>query len=913
METAENPERVAPDWNDALARASAHAPFLARSLERQPGLADLLAAGEVETALDWARARGEHDDVGIALRRHRLALATTLAIADLAGAFPLARVLHELTGFADNALDTAIRTVIADRTGEARSDGFIALALGKQGAGELNYSSDIDPILIYDPDRLPRRERDDPGEAAQRYARAIVKLLSETTIEGYVLRVDLRLRPASEISPLAVPRASALSHYQGEALAWERAAFIRARAAAGDIAAGEAFLNEIAPFVWRYALDYGAVEAIRDLTQRIRANHDGPERPGPGFDVKRGRGGIREIEFYAQTHQLIHGGRDPSLRVRGTRAALDALARAGRIAPEAAQTLGEGYDRLRVIEHRLQMTHDRQTHSLPEGEALDAVARLDGLDDGAALVRELEDLTQGTAALYDRLIGEPAGQEAPPPEPSERVQRLARLGFANPEQVADQVEGWRDGRYPAIRSPQALEAFDALLPSLLEEIGKSDDPDHALIRWEKVIDQAGSAINLFRLCAARPVVLKRLVATLTLAPTLAEELGRRPESLDVLIDLDPAQPLPEKEALASRMESLARRGDYEAKLDAIRRVTGEERFALGVRLIEGHLDPRAIASGLCSVAEAAIVVAGRAATAEFARDRGTIANSELVMIGLGRLGGGALTHFSDLDVVYLFTGDFAAKSDGERPLGATLYYNRLAGRIGAALAVPTAEGAMYEVDTRLRPQGNQGPLAVSLDSFARYQLEQAWTWEHMALTRARVLIGSDEARNQVEAVIGRVLSQNRDPRSLRADVVKMRADMAQHKPARGPLDAKLLRGGLVDVEFLVQFLQLRDGPYLAKECPAALDPDLARAIPALADRGRLSAELAGAYDLLSDLLVAGRLLANDAQRPPPAAAAALAHACERDHYDALTRDLSHARQIVAGNWRQTFEQELEID
>ena len=387
---------LSPDWSGALARAQAHAPFLARALERQPLLAEWLAAGDAEAAFAFARAQGTHEDTATALRRERLALATVLAIGDLAGAFPLAQVVSALTAFADRALDRAIRTAITERTEEASVAGMIALALGKQGAGELNYSSDIDPILLYDPAMLPRRAKDDPGEAANRYARRVVALLSENTPEGYVLRVDLRLRPASEVSPLAVSRGAALAHYQGAALAWERAAFIRARAAAGDMAAGEAFLEEIGPFVWRSHLDFGAIEEIRELTRRIRDSHDGPATPGPGFDVKRGRGGIREIEFFAQTHQLIHGGRDPSLRVRGTRAALDALARAERISPEDADTLGTGYDRLRAIEHRLQMVHDRQTHALPDGAALDNVARLDGLADGAALIAELTALTTPT-------------------------------------------------------------------------------------------------------------------------------------------------------------------------------------------------------------------------------------------------------------------------------------------------------------------------------------------------------------------------------------------------------------------------------------------------------------------------------------------------------------------------------------
>ncbi|HSF11606.1 MAG TPA: glutamine-synthetase adenylyltransferase, partial [Erythrobacter sp.] len=429
------------DWTGALHRARSHAPFLARALERQPELAALLAAGDGAAALTWARAQSGHSDPEIALRRERLALAATLAVGDLAGAFPLTQVVSELTAFADRALDCAIRTAIAERTDSDTADGFIALALGKQGAGELNYSSDIDPILLFDRERLARRASDDPGEAAQRYARRVVALLASNTAEGYALRVDLRLRPASEVSPLAVPVGSAMAHYQGAALAWERAAFTRARAAAGDVAAGEDFLTAIRPFVWRAQLDFGAIEEIRALTLRIRDSHAGPPKPGPGFDVKRGRGGIREIEFYAQTHQLIHGGRDVSLRVRGTRAALDALAAAGWITAANAVTLGEAYDRLRQIEHRLQMVTDRQTHALPEGEALDNVARLDGRADGAALVAELTELTERTGRIYEQLIGQTEPTRVAVAIPASALaQQLGELGFEEPDVLAERIE-----------------------------------------------------------------------------------------------------------------------------------------------------------------------------------------------------------------------------------------------------------------------------------------------------------------------------------------------------------------------------------------------------------------------------------------------------------------------------------------
>jgi glutamate-ammonia-ligase adenylyltransferase len=909
-------ETPSPDWDSALRRARADAPFLARALARLPDLAALLTRGEGAAALAWAHAQGDEPDTEIALRRERLALAAALAVGDLAGAFPLAQVMEELSAFADRALDRAIRTAIAERTGEDTAQGFIALALGKQGAGELNYSSDIDPILLFDRTSLARRASDDPGDAAQRYARRVVALLSGTTSEGYVLRVDLRLRPASEVSPLAVPLGAALTHYQGQALAWERAAFIRARAAAGDIAAGEHFLAAIRPFVWRSQLDFGAVEEISALTHRIRDSNRGPVLPGPGFDIKRGRGGIREIEFYAQTHQLIHGGRDLSLRVRGTRAALDALAQAGWIAHQDAATLGESYDRLRVIEHRLQMVHDRQTHTLPEGDALDGVARLDGLADGAALVAELTALTARTAAIYDALIGRAGGAPPPPPPPASTLARQLRgWGFPDPGPLAARIEGWRDGRHAAIRSPQAVAAWDRLAPRLLAAIGRSDDPARAITRWERILESVPSAITTFRLLDARPDLLERLVAALTLAPVLSDELARKPERLDTLIDRDALELPGDVAAIMARMRGAAVRGDYEALLDAIRVITGEIRFALGIQLIEGLADPLAIARALSRTAEAALQLLAEATVEEFAARHGRIAGSELLILGLGRLGGGALTHASDLDIVYLFTGDFAAQSDGERPLGATIYYNRLASRVSAALSVPTAQGALYEVDTRLRPQGNQGPLAVSCEAFGKYQREAAWTWEHMALARARVLYGSAEARGRLEAVLAEVLRAPRDKGALRDAVLAMRGEMAKHKPPAGPVDAKLARGGLVDLEFLVHYLQLKgetaDGRALAQAAPQALDPDLAVALAGLAAAGLIPAALAGPHALMSRMLVAGRLLAPDGSTPPPSGARALARACGFAAYAALRAAFAAARSEVAAAWKQILGTDIE--
>jgi len=917
------PQSLLPEWTGALDRARAHAPFLAGLIERQPELAQLLAAGDGEAALAHARGAGQDaPSVGAALRRERRALALALAVGDLAGAFPLGRVMTELSAFADRALDAAIAEAIRERVPDspagAGGSGFLALALGKHGARELNYSSDIDPILLYDPALLPRRERDDPGEAAARYARRVVQLLANIDEEGYVFRVDLRLRPASEVSPPALSIDAALTHYESSALAWERAAFIRARACSGDVAAGEQFLAAIRPFVWRKSLDFGAIAEIGRLTARIRQAKQGPAgigaRPGPGFNLKTGRGGIREVEFYAQTHQLIHGGRNPALRLRGTRPALDALAQCGIIAPEDARVLGEGYDRLRTLEHRLQMVLDQQTHSLPENAAaLDNVARLDGLPDGAALIAELAHLTETIGQRYDALIaahGSPDGTRISVPD-QDRVaaaplaEELARLGFDEPVQIAERIAGWRGGKVRALRSDAARAAFEAVQPTLLAALARSPDPTRAFNRWEELLTHLPSALNLFNLLEARPALLDLVAKVLSLAPPLADALARRADLLDPLIDASAFDLPGSAAALVAEFSDGESDDDYQRLLDRVRRKVGERRFALGVQLIEGTTDPLAIAGGAARVAEAAIAVLAGATVAEFERAHGRVPGGDLMIMGLGRLGGGALTHASDLDIVYLFTGGHEAESDGPRPLGATLYFNRLAQRITAALTVPTAEGALYEVDTRLRPSGAQGPLAVSLSSFDRYQREQAWTWEHMALCRARTLFGPPKARAELGSIVRAVLARQRDGDKLRADVLEMRARMAEHKAPSGPLDAKLLRGGLVDLEFIVHYLQLSGG--------VGLTPFLGDAVRALAAAGLVPPRIPEAHDRLSRLLVAARLLAPDGAEPPPGPRAALAAACGYGDWNAVLAGFAEARAIVAGAWAELFGEELETD
>lgn len=882
------------DLSDALRRVREHSPFLTALLEREAALAQDL---EQALADPIAAARGIEGDMGVGrrLRFERRRLALLVALGDLAGRYDFGQVTRYLTGFADDALDRAIRAAMLERMPDQEPRGFAAIALGKQGSGELNYSSDIDPLLVFDPETLPRKPREEPGEAAVRIGRRVVELLQARDADGYVLRVDLRLRPSPEVTPIALPVDAAISYYESQALPWERAAFIRARACAGDVALGNRFLEAIRPFVWRRALDYGTIREIRDISRRIRDHYSQAQAFGPGYDLKRGRGGIREVEFFAQIHQLIYGGREPELRVPATRDALAALAAAGRIDGAEAEALDRAYVTFRTIEHRLQMVDDLQTHALPAaGSALDNVAGLHGLADGAALLALLQPHVVQVGGVYDSLAGE---EDPHVPGTAETLTRwLSNSKFDQPERAARIVEGWRAGTYPALRSGQARDALEALLPGLLEAFSQAPDSLHAITRFDAMLSRLPSAINFFRLLEAQPALTRLLSSILCHAPTLAEQLGRRAELLDGLIDASALEPMPEIATLAGQMSARERGADYQWQLEHVRRLVNEKRFALGAQIIAGASDPLEVSAGYARVAEAAIEVLTRATVEEFARAHGRVPGSEMAILALGRMGGQALTHASDLDLIYLFTGDYAAESDGPKPLGAVTYYNRLAQRVTAALSVPTASGPLYEVDTRLRPSGAQGPLAVSLDGFTQYQCKDAWTWEHMALTRARPVFGSDAARAAVQASVTAVLEGARPQRAIAQDAARMRADMAAHKPAAGPLDAKLLDGGLVDLEFAVHVLQLKHR--------TAFVPQLRPAIAQLVEQELLPPTMLPAYDLLGRLLVVLRLVAPDAQPPGAATQALVARALGLADWNEVVESLERTRQEVAACWAQ---------
>ena len=876
----------------ALDRARSHSAFLREQATARPEIVEVFLRDGAQSAAALAQSVQKSTVEG-ELRARRQGLALAVALGDLAGELPLEAVTVLLSGFADQAIDRALATAIDERVPQAGTAGFAVIAMGKLGSFELNYSSDVDLLLLFDPERLTRKARDDPGEAAVRIARRMIEILQKRTADGYVARVDLRLRPSPEVTPIALPVNAAISHYESSALPWERAAFIRARAAAGDLALGAAFLSAIKPFVWRRSMDFGVIEEIRQISARIRDHFAQGALIGPGYDLKRGRGGIREVEFFTQIQQMIHGGRDSSVRVPATMDALAALESAGRIATEDAAGLSAAYRALRNAEHRVQMIADAQTHLVPaEPEVLDQVARLAGMESGKDFLDALRPHVEVAGRAFDSLAAE--RDERLSNDPDILRQDLRELGFPDPELAARRIGEWRSARARSLRSPAAQSAFEAMLPGLLHAIAQGSDPDHALNRLGDIVERLSSGINFFRLLQARPHLVELLARILAHAPALADQLARRPELLEGLFDSSSFDAPPPAEEFAERIRGAMGGHPYDVALDRARRIVNERRFALGVQLVDRRRDPLEVALGYSRVAEGTIAALAQAAVEEFERAHGRVPGGELAILGLGRLGGCELTHASDLDLVYLYTGEPGVPSDGAKPLGPADYFNRLASRVSAALSVPTAAGPLYEVDTRLRPEGAKGMLAVSLDAFDRYQRDEAWTWERMALCRARPLFGSPVVRKRVSALITEILAQPREGAQIAADAARMRSDMERHKPPAGPLDVKLGPGGLVDLEFSIHVLQLTHR--------TAFDPRLESAIAMLAGQNYIGSNIIEAKRLLTRMLVMMRLVAPGEVKPTAATWNLVATACGAADWDELLARHARARQNVRELW-----------
>ncbi|MCC7273505.1 MAG: bifunctional [glutamine synthetase] adenylyltransferase/[glutamine synthetase]-adenylyl-L-tyrosine phosphorylase [Alphaproteobacteria bacterium] len=837
--------------------------FSRRLLEEGPEAA-LAAANADLDALAEAR---EEEPLrrGLRIARRRTALA--VALADIAGLWSLDRVTGALTDFAERALTYAVRFLLRDAAAAGhialahpdapdRDSGYIVLGMGKLGARELNYSSDIDLIVLFDDAKVRYVGREDPGACFLRVTRKLVRLLEDRTPDGYVARTDLRLRPDPASTPMAVAVRAAEAYYESMGQNWERAAMIKARPVAGDRAAGAQFLRFLVPFLWRRHLDFAAVQDIHSIKRQINAHRGGATIAVAGHNLKLGRGGIREIEFFAQTQQLIWGGRDATLRMPRTLDALDALERAGRLTPEANRELHAAYGFLRRVEHRLQMVADRQTHSLPaEPRELEQMARFLGYPGLPAFETELIGHLSRVEARYGALFENAPSLGAAPggslvftgPEPDpDTLETLRGMGYRDPASLWQVVSNWHRGRYRAMRSQRARELLTELTPRLLAAFAPASEPDATFMRFDAFLAALPAGVQIFSLFQANPWLLDFVAQVMGGAPRLAEHLSRHPIRLDAVLAGDFMSPLAGAPTLAADLAAtLAQARDFGDALDLLRRWTHDQQFRLGVQLLRHATDGDAAGAAFSAVAETAVASLLPLVAAEFAETHGRIAGGGMVVLALGKLGGREMTVGSDLDLVTLYeVAADAEASDGAKPLPVSTYYIRLNARLVNAITAPTGEGKLYEVDMRLRPSGNKGPIAATLEGFTLYHRTEAWTWEHMALTRARPIAGDAALVERTEAAIRDLLVQPRDPDRLLADVASMRARMLKEKRPSDPWDVKQRRGGLVDCEFVAQYLQLRH----AAQDRSVLSTNTTDALARLVAAGFLEADIATDLD-----------------------------------------------------------------
>ncbi len=792
-----------------------------------------------------------------ALRKAKAKVALIVGLTDLAGIWPLEKVTKALSDFAELALKISVNHLLSEAiaAGEldhkaakdvGRNSGYVVLGMGKLGGFELNYSSDIDLIILFDLDIVKYTGRRSAQDFFVKLTQKLVKIMADRTADGYVFRTDLRLRPDPGATPVALSMEGAEIYYQSVGLNWERAAMIKARPVAGDISAGYAFLERIRGFVWRKFLDYAAIDDIHAIKQLIHQHHSHSNIKLRGHDVKLGRGGIREIEFYAQIHQLISGGREPFLRIAPTCRALNALQKSGKLDKAENEILQEAYVYLRTLEHRLQMVNDDQTHELPTSdEDISRITYFMGYDDRDTFAVELLDHLNCVHDLFNNLLQDTNQTEEDKSLPfpvdqyhPETLKAIEDEGFKEPKKIYELIQNWQLGRYRACRTERARAILKQLVPDILRAFGHYQDPDAGLVKFDDFLSRLPSGVQLFSFIKAQPWLLDLLAQITGIAPYLSNQLSRNPLLLDSVISTDAFKEKSTLEAHEiSLNEQLATALDFQDILEITRKWANEGKFQVGLQILRGGTDVAKIGETLTHIAEASLTVMLRHVKAEFAKKHGTIKGSSLCILAMGKLGGHEFTTTSDVDMILIYDAeDMDALSNGDKQLTVNHYYARLCQNFINSITALTGEGKLYEVDMRLRPSGTAGPLAVSIESFSDYQKGQAWTWEHMALTRARVISDEWPLREKIETLIGNILShKDRDQDNLLHEVAKMRLRLEDNYATDNIWAMKYVRGGIIDVEFICQYLLLKHG----SEKPEILEKNTYKQILMLSDTGIL--------------------------------------------------------------------------
>ncbi len=844
-------------FQDLVAGTAGCSPYLAGLLAQE---SDWITRIEVEGAealrSDVLTRDIASNDIAGHLRQGKRRVALLAALADLGGVWSLEQVTGTLTDYADLAVDLGLKHLLRAEIGRGKlpmlteddietAGGMCVLAMGKMGAGELNYSSDIDLICLFDETRFDPDDYQDARAGFVRITRRLMSLISENTKDGYVFRTDLRLRPDASVTPVCIAMEAAERYYESVGRNWERAAYIKARPCAGDIAAGGAFLERLTPFIWRRHLDFAAIEDTHDMRTRIRDHKRLHSDAIEGHNVKLGRGGIREIEFFTQTRQLIAGGRDANLRSRETVTALGQLARAGWVEDDIAQRLSKQYRAWRAVEHRLQMIGDAQTHDLPKSdEDFARLACFMGETNSKVLKMSLAERIADVVELTDSFYA-PIEAEAKPSQAD----------------IQTYLEKWRG--FAALRSPRAVSIFRRLFPNILERLNSGTDPDAALSAFERFLAGLPAGVQVFSLFESNPGLVDLFVDICTASPELAEYLSRNAQVLDAVIAGDFFAPWPGVENLRHELVKMMGQADsYEARLDLARRWQKEWHFRVSVHFLRGIIPAEEASTQYADLAQAVVAALFPVVTQEFARKHGEQPGRGAAVLAMGSLGAGRLTSRSDLDLIVIYDAQDVDASDGPRPLGIRPYFARLTQALITSLSAPTSEGKLYDVDMRLRPSGQSGPVATSLQSFTAYQKTEAWVWEHLALTRARPIAGDASLCGDVDAVRREVLRQEQSRKKVFTELSEMRVRLVAARPGKEDWSVKDGSGGSQDVELFAQSVALLSGA-LAYDVSAQLDAGVAAGI--------LSADqvddLSKAYRLMRNLQISARLLTDGTLDP----------------------------------------------
>ncbi len=777
-------------------------------------------------------------------------MAFNIALDDLTGVSDFTTTTQQITIMAEQLIQQCLQFTLLkmrdlfDITANdinATDCGFTIIALGKLGASELNYSSDVDLLLLYDDTKFTPKNQARAEQIIQQFVVYFIDLIEKRTYEGYLFRTDLRLRPNPSTTPPAIKIGTALIYYESIARNWERMVMIRANPIAGDIALGQEFLQQISPFVWRRSIDYSTLEDIHNLQQQMLKKSHIDGNIWTGYNVKTGKGGIRSCEFYVQMLQLLWGGKYQNLRQRNMFDAINHLHQHDYIDDTIKQHLLFAYPYLRMIEHRLQMQNDLQIQTLPKNESdMEIVAQFSGYDNSKAFLEHLAKITHKCQKNYDDLLQDfiapqtthqPQNkcadkQEEQQDKTNDNIHNLIQqLPFTQKENIIAGINLWQNGELRSTSSERARHLLSALLPDILKYLAQTLNPDQAFISFDKFLNALPAGVQLFALFKAHPPLLNNIATIMGNAPQLANMLSLNPELLEIFLE-NKDIPTDKQTAMHAMQNRLPPNADYEDILSHVRIFTREMQFIIGCQILDGTVNITQNAQYLCALAEAGIQMLADATKQEFTKQYGDC--GEFAVIAMGKFGSRLLLPHSDLDLVFLYRATSEA-SDGKKSLFASTYYQKFAQRLVSALTVATHSGELYQVDLRLRPWGNDGAIANQLSTYQNYYHDEAFSFEKIALSRARTIYASHDAAShdaashddasdnfsnnnfhkQIEQVMHNILATKPDNiADFKHDIADMRVKISATHPATGLFNIKHKRGGLVEVEFIVQVLYL---------------------------------------------------------------------------------------------------------